>query len=148
MNIGSSRSSDRCGLDASTDIFFGLKFHLFSIRQRAETFCLNGSLMDKDIFRSIVRDNETESLHGVEPVECMFVSESTGESESIGWTVNSTTFGKSDKASAANSLASLGVFWVYIVFYGTVKLVDTYHLTTPVFLSDSANKEDDLLKAG
>jgi hypothetical protein len=67
LDIDASRSGHRGCLDATTIIFFDLEFNLFAIGQRAKAFRLNGRLVDKDILGTIIRDNETESLHGVEP---------------------------------------------------------------------------------
>jgi hypothetical protein len=69
LHLSSFGSRNLDGLAAAISVNLDDVLDGFAISEGAESFGLNGSLVDKDISGTIIRDNESEALHGVEPLD-------------------------------------------------------------------------------
>ena len=67
LDVGAIWSGNLSSLLASVLVLFNKEFNNFTIGQRAETIGLDGSLVHEDVLGSIIRNQETEALDGVEP---------------------------------------------------------------------------------
>lgn len=73
LDVRASRSRHLSGARATIGVGFEFEFHGFSVGEGAETFDLDGALVDKDVLVSVVGGDESKSLGGIEPLDGTFL---------------------------------------------------------------------------
>ena len=69
LHLLSFRSRNIDGLDAAVIVLNHLKLDSLSISEAAEALTVNSSLVDEDVGATVLGDDESESLLGIEPLD-------------------------------------------------------------------------------